>query len=111
MSEIAATSYPAAVRRVSGSSLQSDIDGRPTEPLSHALSTLTVLLVGNYSTDQQHSMQLFADLLVRELPGSDSEPRCKVEMIRPEPLFGRLKPGAAGFGKWLGYADKFALFP
>ena len=33
------------------------------------------------------------------------------ETVRPEPLFGRLRPGARGLGKWLGYLDKFCVFP
>ena len=36
---------------------------------------------------------------------------CEVEFIRPEAFFGRLYPGAQGFGKWLGYLDKFCIFP
>jgi len=73
------------------------------------VSTLTILLVGNYLTDQQQSMQLFAELLARELPQCDATAR--VEIVRPEPFFGRLKPSAEGLGKWLGYLDKFVLFP
>ncbi len=34
-----------------------------------------------------------------------------VQVVRPEPVFGRLKAGATGAGKWLGYLDKFLLFP
>jgi glycosyltransferase involved in cell wall biosynthesis len=34
-----------------------------------------------------------------------------VQIVRPEPFFGRLKPGGCGIGKWLGYLDKFLLFP
>ena len=32
-------------------------------------------------------------------------------MIRPEPFFGRLIPKWPRFAKWLGYLDKYLLFP
>jgi len=35
----------------------------------------------------------------------------QVEVIRPEPFFGRLMPSGHGLGKWLGYLDKYVLFP
>jgi glycosyltransferase involved in cell wall biosynthesis len=35
----------------------------------------------------------------------------RVDLIRPEPFFGRLRRSAHGLGKWLGYLDKFILFP
>jgi glycosyltransferase involved in cell wall biosynthesis len=34
-----------------------------------------------------------------------------VTLVRPEPFFGRLRPNRSGLGKWLGYLDKFLLFP
>jgi len=68
---------------------------------------MKVLLVGNYSIDRQESMLRFADSLLEGLRTEGVE----VEMIRPEPVFGKLKPGAKGIGKWLGYLDKFLLFP
>ena len=68
---------------------------------------LAVLLVGNYEYDRQESMQRFAAVLARELP------KCGIhtEIIRPKAWLGRLKPSAAGMGKWLGYIDKFLIFP
>lgn len=66
-----------------------------------------VVLVGNYLADRQYSMQLFAELLLEEL----RDRGIGVVLVRPEPLFGRLKEGASGLGKWLGYLDKFLLFP
>lgn len=66
-----------------------------------------VLLIGNYEHDLQESMQRFANLLVVELPKHG----VAVEIIRPRPLLGRLKPSPTGVGKWLGYLDKFVLFP
>ena len=35
----------------------------------------------------------------------------EVRVIRPEAYFGKIKPGRNGLGKWLGYIDKFIIFP
>jgi glycosyltransferase involved in cell wall biosynthesis len=75
--------------------------------MNHADSPLSVVLVGNYPTDQQQSMQRYAELLRAELRARGHQ----AELLRPEPRVGRLKPGATGLGKWLGYVDKFILFP
>jgi glycosyltransferase involved in cell wall biosynthesis len=32
-------------------------------------------------------------------------------VIRPRPVFGKLKPSAHGVGKWLGYIDRYVIFP
>ena len=74
---------------------------------SPAWSKLHVLLIGNYAADRQESMQRFATVLEKELTAAG----LTVTMLRPEPVFGRLKPGATGLGKWLGYIDKFLVFP
>ena len=34
-----------------------------------------------------------------------------MEETSTEPFFGKIKPSASGLGKWLGYIDKFFLFP
>ena len=70
-------------------------------------SPLHLILVGNYAHDGQESMQRYADLLGREFIKRGT----LVSIIRPTPRFGALKPDANGFGKWLGYIDKFLLFP
>jgi glycosyltransferase involved in cell wall biosynthesis len=69
-------------------------------------ATLKILLVKNYALDAQHSMLRFGDLLEVELHRAGHS----VRVIRPSALLGRLV-GNRGFGKWLGYADKFVLFP
>jgi glycosyltransferase involved in cell wall biosynthesis len=33
-----------------------------------------------------------------------------VRLIKPQPFFGRVLPSATGFGKWLGYLDRFLIF-
>lgn len=67
---------------------------------------LRVILVGNYIFDRQESMQRFANLLAHEL-----QRFADITILAPQPFFGKLKPSASGLGKWLGYLDKFVLFP
>jgi len=66
-----------------------------------------VLLLGNYAPDQQESMQRFAQMLLGGLMACGVQ----VELIRPEPKFGRLMSRNTGAAKWLGYFDKFLIFP
>ena len=66
-----------------------------------------VLLLGNSDQDQQESMQHFAQMLLGGLMARG----VAVELIRPEPLFGRLISGNSGAAKWFGYLDKFFVFP
>jgi glycosyltransferase involved in cell wall biosynthesis len=66
-----------------------------------------VILLGNYLHDRQESMRRYADMLRELLRQAD----VTVELIRPEPRFGLIRPGGHGIGKWLGYIDKFILFP
>ena len=68
---------------------------------------MKVLLVGNYPFDGATSMKIWADALERELRQRGID----VKLIFPEPFFGRAKPSPVGFGKWLGYVDRFVLFP
>jgi glycosyltransferase involved in cell wall biosynthesis len=70
-------------------------------------SSMRILLIGNYVLDKQESMQRFALLMERELKARGYA----VRLLRPEPYLGRLLPVSAGLGKWLGYVDKFLLFP
>ena len=68
---------------------------------------MKVLLVGNYKFDGSMSMQIWANALLRELRQLEID----VNLITPRPLFGRIKQSKDGFGKWLGYIDRFLLFP
>jgi len=68
---------------------------------------MKVLLVGNYEKDRQESMNRFALLMQRGLSGEGHEVRIR----RPPVLVGKLNSSRQGFGKWLGYVDKFAVFP
>ncbi len=69
--------------------------------------SMKVLLVGNYEFDGSKSMQIWAETLHRELLARGID----AELISPKPLLGKLRPSAAGVGKWLGYVDRFVLFP
>jgi len=66
-----------------------------------------VILLGNYLPDRQESMQRYAQMLSELLTKAGHQ----IETVRPEPFFGRLRPSDRGLGKWLGYLDKFILFP
>lgn len=68
---------------------------------------MKILLVSNYENDRQESMQRFASLMQRGLLEAGHEVRVR----RPAVLAGRLKSSGQGLGKWLGYIDKFAIFP
>ncbi len=68
---------------------------------------IKVLLVGNYANDGQESMRRFSHLLQRELPAVGVQ----AEHLSPKPVFGRFGGGMNQSGKWLGYMDKFLLFP
>jgi glycosyltransferase involved in cell wall biosynthesis len=68
---------------------------------------LRVLLIANYALDKQQSMARVADLLESGLRS------CGVNalVIRPPEFFGRIRPNRGNLSKWLGYLDKFLLFP
>lgn len=68
---------------------------------------MKVLLVGNYARDRQYSMLRFCALLQSELEKSGHE----VRVIQPRVRLGLLGKRWRGPGKWLGYVDKFLLFP
>lgn len=68
---------------------------------------MKVLLVGNLPDDQQRSMLLFADTLARELQARGHA----VRLLQPRLILGRLARPHSFWFKWLGYIDKFLLFP
>lgn len=74
---------------------------------SQYLKTIKVLLVGNYEYDGFTSMKIWAEVLLRELPQFGID----VKLLAPKPILGRMKPSSTGFGKWLGYCDRFLIFP
>src|SRR5438105_1069574 len=72
-----------------------------------ALNTSMVLLIGNYPLDRQQSMQRFANMMLRGLNNSG----IAATLIAPQPFFGKFRPAGNFIAKWLGYIDKFILFP
>ena len=68
---------------------------------------MRVLLLRNYRFDGSVSMRVFANMLARELSASGAI----VQEIAPKPMFGCIRPSATGVGKWLGYIDRFVVFP
>jgi len=68
---------------------------------------MRVLLVSNYELDAQQSMLRYADFLRRGL----EEYGHNIEVMHPPALAGRLVSRAHPLSKWMGYIDKFLLFP
>ncbi len=68
---------------------------------------MKILLIGNYAPDQQESMQRFADLLDAELRARGH----RVQLLQPRARFNAGGAPPVGRAKWLGYLDKFVLFP
>ena len=66
-----------------------------------------VLLIGNYPPDRQQSMQRFAMMMLEGLQAAG----VPVELIQPQPFFGRFRSAGGFVAKWLAYIDKFILFP
>ena len=68
---------------------------------------MKVLLIGNYAPDGQESMQRFSAMLETELRALGHQ----VSTLQPRPRFNRRGAAPSGLAKWLGYIDKFVLFP
>ncbi len=67
-----------------------------------------LVLIGNYRPDGQQSMERFAQLLQRGF----AEAGLPAEIWRPPAVVGRLSSAhGSGLGKWLGYVDKWLIFP
>lgn len=68
---------------------------------------MKVLLIGNYENLRQQSMQRFAEMLREGLTAAGHE----VRLARPPVWLGRLRRGETGLAKWIGYLDRFLLYP
>ena len=66
-----------------------------------------ILLIGNYPADRQESMLRFARMMEDGLRAAGRA----VEQTSPRVFFGRGRVTSRGFGKWLGYLDKYVVFP
>jgi glycosyltransferase involved in cell wall biosynthesis len=70
------------------------------------LRLMRILLISNYLPDSQYSMQGYAALLQRGFTRAGHE----VRVLRPRVKVAKLSVRGVGL-KWLGYIDKFVLFP
>ncbi len=68
---------------------------------------LRILLIANFKPDEQESMQRFCELMSRGLANEGET----VGTLAAEPFFVRLVRGTGSLHKWLGYLDKFVVFP
>ena len=68
---------------------------------------MKILLVGNYENLRQQSMQRFAEMLREGLTAAGHE----VRLVCPPVWLGRLRRGDTGLAKWIGYLDRFVLYP
>jgi glycosyltransferase involved in cell wall biosynthesis len=68
---------------------------------------MKLLLVGNYAHDGSISMSIWANILYRELSMRGVE----VRLLAPAPVFGNVIKSFHGVGKWLGYIDRYVIFP
>ncbi|HLO83702.1 MAG TPA: glycosyltransferase family 1 protein [Nostocaceae cyanobacterium] len=68
---------------------------------------MKILLLANYLTDSIQSMDKFASVMATGLTDLGHQ----VRVIRPQALIGQIKRSPTGLGKWLGYIDKYILFP
>jgi glycosyltransferase involved in cell wall biosynthesis len=67
---------------------------------------MRILLVGNYPLDYQPSMVRYAELLRAGMAERGHE----VQLLLPRAYVARLHEGGL-LGKWLGYIDKYLIFP
>lgn len=68
---------------------------------------LKIILIGNYRPDKQYSMQIFEELIAEGYIKAN----LSINIIRPREFFGKLSVNNSSLFKWLGYVDKFLIFP
>jgi glycosyltransferase involved in cell wall biosynthesis len=66
-----------------------------------------VVIIANYVPDKQVSMLRLSDMFRTIL----EEAGIETETVRPSDRLGKLRNHFPGFAKWLGYADKYLIFP
>lgn len=71
------------------------------------MSQLSTVLIGHYPNDQQASMLRFDQQIEHHLFNIGGHHQTWI----PPVIFGKIHKSSAGIGKWLGYLDKFILFP
>src|SRR5437016_6545384 len=77
-----------------------------TDPRS-APNIPMVLLIGNYPLDRQQSMQRFGTMMLQGLNAAG----VSAKLIAPQSRIGKFRGAGSFVAKWLGYIDKFILFP
>ncbi len=81
--------------------------GTPLAPTPAPLP-LRIVLIGNYPRDGQESMQRFAQMLRDGLQAAG----IPTDLVLPPVVLGRFGASTLfGIGKWLGYLDKYLIFP
>lgn len=68
---------------------------------------MKILLVSNYEPDQQQSMLRYPEWLRRGISALGHQ----VEIVHPPVVFGKLLKVRGGLSKWIGYLDKYLVFP
>ena len=69
---------------------------------------MKIILIGNYPKDRQESMERFAQMLYTGF----REAGIESEIWRPQVILAnQFKSTTSGIGKWVGYLDKWILFP
>jgi glycosyltransferase involved in cell wall biosynthesis len=68
---------------------------------------LKILLIGNYEPDKQQSMLRFLAIMTQEMRSAGFN----IDAIQPAPILGKINFGTKLLKKWLGYIDKFIIFP
>lgn len=69
---------------------------------------MKIILIGNYPLDKQESMNRFAEMLADGFHSKGIE----TEIWKPVVFFAKpFQITTSGIGKWLGYIDKWILFP
>ena len=72
------------------------------------IKKIYIILISNYSLDRQESMNRFSEMLYSGF----CEAGMDCEIWRPKVFFGKLvKSTSSGLGKWIGYLDKWIIFP
>jgi glycosyltransferase involved in cell wall biosynthesis len=68
---------------------------------------MRIILIGNYPPDGQESMERYASMLNLGFQNAGIQS----EIWRPTVFFGTVFKTTRGLGKWIGYIDKWILFP
>jgi glycosyltransferase involved in cell wall biosynthesis len=71
------------------------------------MKPMKILMVGNYAPDGQESMKRFSSMLCEAYKSRDVE----VRLVEPGVYLNRVSKIPQSLRKWVGYIDKFVIFP